>query len=318
METKDPHSDEAGTERERSGSPSSLPANVVLFPRDWFGPPEELVPFGPAASRTTATDSPGSFVEDPSPRLDSPRQLHPDDFWGGSAPIHDILDEPDADDGPSQAHLGDPTRSGLPWLRSPASRPALVAAFAVVVAACAIPVLSKLGGSPSVSASRISPLAQRYAGALQATAVSPDRMLIRAGAARRRPASSQTAAARSRTHIPRPHRNSSRPAASSRNVPVVSSGSGTATPFRGNVTTSNTPQATGVVRYSGSPQGTLAVGSGGGGSPAGGTADTTDSSVGSGGSAGGGGSTGSAGGGGSTGSAGPQGPGAPFGPGHLG
>ncbi len=49
--------------------------NVVQFPRDWFGPREELVPLG----------------EPPAP-------VRADDFWGeGSASIHDAMQAPEGD-----------------------------------------------------------------------------------------------------------------------------------------------------------------------------------------------------------------------------
>jgi hypothetical protein len=55
---------------------------VVRLPRDWIGPRDELVPFGPRAT--------GGVVD-----LDSPAQVTPDDFWGeGSASIHDVLAGP--------------------------------------------------------------------------------------------------------------------------------------------------------------------------------------------------------------------------------
>jgi hypothetical protein len=60
-------------------------SNVVLFPRDWFGPKDELVPFGPRASQASVVD------------LEPPAPVRPDDFWGeGSAAIHDVLQGPGA------------------------------------------------------------------------------------------------------------------------------------------------------------------------------------------------------------------------------
>jgi hypothetical protein len=54
-------------------------ANVVRLPRDWLGPREELVPFGPRASSEDAEEPPPSA----------------DDFWGErSAAIHDALEAP--------------------------------------------------------------------------------------------------------------------------------------------------------------------------------------------------------------------------------
>jgi len=54
-------------------------ANVVRLPRDWLGPREELVPFGPRASSEEAEEPPPSA----------------EDFWGErSAAIHDALEAP--------------------------------------------------------------------------------------------------------------------------------------------------------------------------------------------------------------------------------
>ncbi len=61
-------------------------ANVVHFPRDWFGPPEELVPFGPRASN----ESP-------------PLPVRAEDFWGEeSASIHDAMAGPRAEVDPTE------------------------------------------------------------------------------------------------------------------------------------------------------------------------------------------------------------------------
>ena len=73
---------EAGGEETRSDG------DVVPFPRDWLGPREELVPFGPSARRTEehrALDD-GGF---------SP--LRAEDFWSeSSAAIHGALEAPAA------------------------------------------------------------------------------------------------------------------------------------------------------------------------------------------------------------------------------
>src|SRR6202042_1687527 len=60
-------------------------ANVVRPPRDWLGPREELVPFGPrAASRVPDESSP---TDDAAPSAE--------DFWGErSAAIHGALQAP--------------------------------------------------------------------------------------------------------------------------------------------------------------------------------------------------------------------------------
>src|SRR5579862_2335602 len=67
------------------------PANVVRFPRDWFGPTEDLVPFGPRADELAArAQASGCSSSQRSEDLTPPRA---DDFWGeGSAAIqHAVL-----------------------------------------------------------------------------------------------------------------------------------------------------------------------------------------------------------------------------------
>jgi hypothetical protein len=58
--------------------------NVVRFTGDWFGPPEQLIPIGPAALR--AVDE---------PPLEAPDVLGPDAFWGEeSASLHEAIQGP--------------------------------------------------------------------------------------------------------------------------------------------------------------------------------------------------------------------------------
>jgi len=70
-------------------------ANVVRFPRDWLGPREELIPFGPSAEGpSNDTRSAG-------------RPPTADDFWGeSSSSIQDALQAP-------EGGLGAPDPSGL-------------------------------------------------------------------------------------------------------------------------------------------------------------------------------------------------------------
>lgn len=73
--------------------------NVVRFPRDWFGPPDELVPFGPRASKANprSTDTHAA-------------SLDPNSFWdGSSSSFQDVVEAP-AGDGPGL--LGRGYRSG--------------------------------------------------------------------------------------------------------------------------------------------------------------------------------------------------------------
>jgi len=71
----------------REAGPQS-PGNVVRLPRDWLGPREELVPFGP---RVVSLDA------EPAPPSDNGEAAPPsaEDFWGErAAAIHDALQAP--------------------------------------------------------------------------------------------------------------------------------------------------------------------------------------------------------------------------------
>lgn len=77
-----------GRDREHEGAAET--SNVVRLPRDWLGPREELVPFGPSAWRTEAAAPPpsgaarGADVLELTPRPDpSSGDCTQDDFWGG-------------------------------------------------------------------------------------------------------------------------------------------------------------------------------------------------------------------------------------------
>lgn len=60
--------------------------NVVRLPREWLGPPEELVPFGPSA-RATA----GERIDSDLPESTRPAA----DFWGeGSEMLQDVIEAP--------------------------------------------------------------------------------------------------------------------------------------------------------------------------------------------------------------------------------
>ena len=61
-------------DRDRQGSSADRAGdNVVRFPRDWIGPLEELVPFGPAADRAERLSA-GAVTSAPA--------LSADAFWG--------------------------------------------------------------------------------------------------------------------------------------------------------------------------------------------------------------------------------------------
>ncbi len=77
-------------------------ATVVRLPRDWLGPREELVPFGPRADGQNAggavrSDEPPPGAEEAATSADEPPPSA-EDFWGErSAAIHNALQAP-ADD----------------------------------------------------------------------------------------------------------------------------------------------------------------------------------------------------------------------------
>ena len=81
-----------GRQTEAGEGPGNGRDTVVRLPRDWLGPREELVPFGPRAAPRRAD---GALPSDESPPS-------AEDFWGErSAAIHDALQAP-ADD-PAEA-----------------------------------------------------------------------------------------------------------------------------------------------------------------------------------------------------------------------
>lgn len=60
-----------------------MASNVVQFPRDWLGPREELVPFGPAADDEDQPPAPARGGAEARER-DRASALTQDDFWGGA------------------------------------------------------------------------------------------------------------------------------------------------------------------------------------------------------------------------------------------
>jgi len=151
METEDRES-EGRTEAQLSG-------NVVPFPRDWFGPPEELVPFGARTDRSprhaaSAPPGPGqpsgppvageaSQPDDQASQPDGRPQtgpaLRPEDFWEGAA-IQEVIAAP-VDPAPvPEAIERRPARAGLPGAaaRALSVARALVASRPALVVMCAV------------------------------------------------------------------------------------------------------------------------------------------------------------------------------------
>jgi hypothetical protein len=87
--------DSAETRSDGRQPGSGETTNVVRIPRDWFGPREELVPFGPRAAQLEAEReaSADRVSEQASAPGDLP--LDPNMFWGEDATsIHDVVDAP--------------------------------------------------------------------------------------------------------------------------------------------------------------------------------------------------------------------------------
>ena len=126
-------------------------AVVVRLPRDWLGPREELVPFGP---RATSQNAGGAASSDASPLRADASQSSADepppsaeDFWGErSAAIHNALQAP-ADDPAAVGTAG--TRRPPRSLRRLDRRMVAVAAGSLAVAAVVLLAFSSSFSGPS-------------------------------------------------------------------------------------------------------------------------------------------------------------------------
>lgn len=288
---------------ERAGAGSDRTDNVVHFPRDWFGPVEELVPFGPRASERSSAPAEPGLVEDP------------DVFWGEDASsLHNVVSAPAfgaQDDGHRHGPLlagglsllarGRPLLGrGRPLLARGRIRYTLALA-ALAVTSFLAAAIRQLGGT---SAGPGRPVAAITYGTNIAAAL--DNASQESG-----PGPHEKLASRA-THHDFLHRRASahhRTAAAAGSVSSAAGGGGTASSAQPVVTSvpSTSGVAAGLSRSSGSGASGGGSGSnvssGSSGSPSAGSAMGRASTSGSGG--------GSA-------PAGPQGPGAPFGPGQLG
>lgn len=120
--------------------------NIVQLPRDWLGPREELVPFGPSARPDSSQPA-------------EPDEVSPEDFWGErSAAVQDTLEHEAAR---GSAFAQEPAGVRMERLR----RPALAAGIAALVAsAVAVPLtLITQAGAPrhSTVASNLRPYHHR-------------------------------------------------------------------------------------------------------------------------------------------------------------
>jgi hypothetical protein len=185
-------------------------SKVVRLPRDWLGPRDELVPFGPRAA----------FGEPVDPRPDPDDSApSPSDFWGEqSAAIQSAVQAPaipyDADEGAAAAH---PVQLRRIDRRAAAGVATIVALVAVAVAAL---VLSSFGhgAAPQPAGSSKAGFAAVLSGGVSS--------ILRLDLARidaARVASSKVRRAPHRQAAPKPHHKSarSRPAQSVRISPHV-------------------------------------------------------------------------------------------------
>jgi hypothetical protein len=111
-----------GRKTERGGQEPGTNNNVVPFPRDWLGPREELIPFGPSAGHSAedATATPGAEA-----------------FWAGdSDPLHAVL----------PASMPVAASVAEPRFRTGAGRVAIGGLVAAVLAAA---VLGRIAGVPA-------------------------------------------------------------------------------------------------------------------------------------------------------------------------
>jgi hypothetical protein len=175
------------TESEAAGTDAGPAAgNVVRFPGDWFGPPEELVPFGPIAD--AAATAPPSAPLDPGLATDG--QLGSGaDFWSERAAASHAPVPPARRQGIEAREVPAPplARSASPaTLRS--RRRAAAAVTALVAAALGTAMIGVGGSSAPRSASGQVTLG--LAVPIQAALASPMRLLaqIRPRAARARTA----------------------------------------------------------------------------------------------------------------------------------
>ena len=120
-----------GRNNERGGQEPGTNSNVVPFPRDWLGPREELIPFGPSADRPPEIDA---FA----PEAEA--------FWGGEAgPMHAVLASPPPS--PSASPGPEPTMATGGALRGSHARG--LAAGGLVAALLAAAVFGRLAGVPT-------------------------------------------------------------------------------------------------------------------------------------------------------------------------
>lgn len=124
--------------------------NVIRIPRDWYGPKEELIPFGPAADRRAREEA------------EATAPLGADAFWGeDAASLHEVIQAPPERDAaskhPRELDATPPTVAAAPsrWAmiasgtRLGGYRAVVASAAAVLVLVLCGVALLTVGGPPS-------------------------------------------------------------------------------------------------------------------------------------------------------------------------
>jgi hypothetical protein len=296
-----------GRQRGQSGDEALAESNVLQFPRDWIGPRDELVPFGPAADSATKSGVRSDTGVEPEP----PLPPGADDFWGeGSAAVQDALQAPHAVAPPSELRHGARPEARWRWRwhrppgRSLTTVVGLVVGLGVASIACAAVVLTNITAHHVVHLNRLPALAPRPARVAGSGAAKPHEVASARTShqAKRRPGKPRTSrAVHSRSHPVHSGSRSERVTkATSRATPGSTHAVKQSAPTDSTTPAAPTPSTSSSV-VSGSSADSSATPSSGSGSGA-----ESDSAPGTSGS----GTTAPA--------PGPVGPGAAFGPGHLG
>jgi hypothetical protein len=186
--------DDRGVKGGKGHAAAPEAGNVVRFPREWFGPPEELIPFGPSARARPGppNDPPASPEGSDPPRGE---RASPPDFWGeGSAMLQGVIEgpsqvqqdgagglgssEPEAVSAPRRVGPEAPTRTPRKRFR----RQALIGAGAILASAGAAVAAIGIGTSGRPSAHRmwsVASVPSHSSAAVERNARRPARTAIR-------------------------------------------------------------------------------------------------------------------------------------------
>jgi len=220
---------------EDAGGATRNEENVIRLPRDWLGPPEELVPIGPAArARAAQLEADGA----PPPAADA--------FWSeDSAALHDAVQAPS---GAARDHLNPPvglvdpvagrwqmgppglSRLAEAWRMRVRTRWALLAVPTVVLLILAAIGFGEQGGTEVTSGHTAASSPVRHAAAPDASSYAAlnAAFAVSSGAApARHQARPAVARSRTRAHV---HEKAARPVTVHHHVPTAHHSAPAATP----------------------------------------------------------------------------------------